>query len=159
MTGVFDPTAFLDLQVTESNDTKLIPIPPGEYVGQVEKVDVRPWQSKDGLKSGLSLDVTWNIDDQRVKEATKRDKNTVRQGCMLDTTDTTPPGLDMGRGKNVALGRLREAVGLNANGAAFAFRMLEGRAAKLQVSHRPDERPGAQPGDVFADVKGVAKLG
>lgn len=147
----FDPNTFLDMQVEGSNDTKLVPVPVGEYVAFAEKVDVRSWTSKkDPTKSGMTLDVTWNIDDAAVKALLDREKVTVKQGIMLDLTDAG--GLDMGKGKNIGLGKLREALDLNQPGSPFGFRMIEGRAAKIVVAHRIE---GDQ---IYTDVKGVAKL-
>lgn len=149
---MFNPEQFLDMQVTESNDTKTIPVPVGEYIAVVEDVKCRQWQSKnDPSKSGLTLDLTWSVDDAAVKELLGRDKVTVRQGIMLDLTDAG--GLDMGKGRNIGLGRLREALGLNAPGQPFSFSMVAGRVAKVSVSHRIDGE------NIYAEVKGVAKLG
>lgn len=148
---MFSPEQFLDMQVTESNDTKSIPVPVGEYTAVIEEVKVRQWQSKkDPSMSGLTLDVKWSVDDSAVKELLGRDKVTVNQGIMLDLTDSG--GLDMGKGRNVGLGRLREALGLNAPGQPFSFMMLSGRVGKVSVSHRIDGE------NIFAEVKGVAKL-
>lgn len=149
---MFNPEQFLDMQVTESNDTKAIPVPVGEYTAVIGEVKCRQWQSKkDPSQSGLTLNITWDVDDQAVKELLGRDKVTVRQGIMLDLTDSG--GLDMGKGRNIGLGRLREATNLNTPGQPFAFSMLSGRVAKVNVSHRID-------GDnIYAEVKGVAKLG
>lgn len=147
----FDPNQFLDLQITEANDTKTIPVPAGEFLAVVDDVKCRTWNSKDGSKSGLTLDVTWSIDDAGVKELLGREKVTVRQGVMLDMTEAG--GLDMGKGRNVGLGRLREATNLNTPGQPFAFSMLVGRPAKVNVSHRVDGE------NIYAEVKGVAKLG
>lgn len=148
---MFSPEQFLDMQVTESNDTKTIPVPVGEYTAVIEEVKVRQWQSKkDPSMSGLTLDVKWSIDDSAVKELLGRDKVTVNQGIMLDLTDSG--GLDMGKGRNIGLGRLREALGLNAPGQPFSFMMLSGRVGKVSVSHRIDGE------NIFAEVKGVAKL-
>lgn len=148
---MFNPDQFLDMQVTESNDTKVIPVPVGEYTAIIGEVKCRQWQSKaDPSKSGLALDLIWEIDDSAVKELLGRDKVTVKQGCMLDITESG--GLDMGKGRNVGLGRLREATGLNTPGQPFSFSMLNGRLGKISVSHRID-------GDtIFAEVKQVAKL-
>jgi hypothetical protein len=148
---MFNPDQFLDMQVTESNDTKVIPVPVGEYTAVIGEVKCRQWQSKaDPSKSGLALDLIWEIDDNAVKELLGRDKVTVKQGCMLDITESG--GLDMGKGRNVGLGRLREATGLNTPGQPFSFSMLNGRLGKISVSHRID-------GDtIFAEVKQVAKL-
>lgn len=149
---MFSPEQFLDMQVTESNDTRTIPVPVGEYTAVAEEVKCRQWQSKqDPSKSGLTLDITWSVDDAAVKELLGRDKVTVKQGIMLDLTDAG--GLDMGKGRNVGLGRLREALGLNTPGQPFSFMMVSGRVAKISVSHRSDGE------NIYAEVKGVAKLG
>jgi hypothetical protein len=146
----FDAQSFLDAAVTGSNDTKIIPCPVGEFQGIIEKVLPRQWQSKDGTQTGIALDVFWLVEDEGVKQALGRPTVTVKQGIMLDTTPQG--GLDMSTGKNVGLGRLREAVGKNSPGEPFAFSMLPGLAAKISVSHRIVNE------DVFADVKGVARL-
>lgn len=148
---MFDPAQFLDAQITDANDTKLIPIPVGEYTAVADKVDVRTWQGKkDPSKSGVTLEVTWAIDDQSVKELLGRDTITVRQGVMLDLTDGG--SLDMGKGRNTQLGRLREAVKLNTPGQPFAFSMIPGRLAKIKVDHRIDGE------NIYAEVKGAAAL-
>ena len=146
----FDPQSFLDATVTSSNSTKIIPVPVGEYMGIIEKVEPRQWQSKDGTKTGISLDVTWIVEDNNVREFLGRENVTCRQGVMLDVT---PEGrLDTSEGKNVGLGRLREAVNKNEPGQAFSFNMLPGLSAKISVSHRIAGE------DTFAEVKGVARL-
>lgn len=153
--STFDPNTFLDMTTEESNSTVMIPVPAGEFTAVIEKVEARPWTSrKDPSKSGMTLDVTWNIDDAGVKELLGRDKVTVRQGIMLDLSDAG--GLDMGKGKNVGLGRLREAVDLNQAGQPFGFKMLPGKFAKVVVAHRPDDN---KPDVIYAEVNAVAKLG
>lgn len=147
--SMFDPDSFLHMQVAEANDTKRVPVPVGEYMAVVEEVKVRPWQSKkDATQAGLALDVTWAIDDQTVREVTGRDKITLRQGIMLDLTEAG--GLDMGKGKNIGLGRLRTALGLNTPGQPFAFTMLTGQVGKVNVTHRIDGE------DIYDEVKSVA---
>ena len=148
---MFNPDQFLDMQVTESNSTEAIPVPVGEYTAVIGEVKCRPWQKKDDPSvAGLALDITWELDDEAVKELLGRSKVTVKQGAMLDLTDSG--GLDMGKGRNVTLGRLRDAVNLNQAGQPFAFSMLVGRIAKVKVDHRIN---GDQ---IFAEVKAVAKL-
>lgn len=150
----FDPAQFLDMQMTESNDTVLRPVPVGEYVAVCTKVDVRPWQGKeDPTKSGMALDVLWEIDDAALQEELGR-KPTVKQGIMLDM-NKTQTGFDMGKGMNVGLGRLREALGKNTPGMPFTFSMLPGNVAKVSVTHRPDTK---NPEVVYAEVKAVTKV-
>jgi hypothetical protein len=79
-----------------------------------------------------------------------REKVTCKQGIMLDLNEGGQ--LDMGKGKNVSLGKLREAIGLNSPGQPFSFSMIQGRMALGFVQHRVD---GDQ---VFAEIKRVQKL-
>lgn len=146
----FDPSTFLNQTFEEANSTVLTPCPEGEFPGIAEKVDVNTWQKKDGSASGLKLDLVWDIQDEGVKAATGRDPTRVRQSIMLDLTDTGQ--LDMGKGKNVNLGRLREALDLNQPGAPFSFSMIQGRMGKVMVKHRIDND------NIYDEVKAVAKL-
>lgn len=150
----FDPNQFLDMTVTESNDTVVVPVPEGEYVAVADEVKVRPWSSKDGSSAGLALDIVWTIDDENLKQQLGRSKITVKQGIMLDITPEN--GLDMGKGKNVSLGRLREAIGKNAPGTPFAFSQIPGSLCKVVVKHRMDDKQ--VPPVTYAEVRGNAKI-
>lgn len=148
---MFDPKQFLEQAVSGANDTKIVPVPVGEYTAIVDSVEARPWQSKnDSSKAGMALDLKWSIDDMKVREFLGRDTVTVKQGIMLDFTDAGQ--LDMGKGKNIGLGRVREAVGLNDASVPFAPSMLIGRIAKVKVEHRIDGE------NIFAEIKQVAKF-
>lgn len=152
---MFDPNTFLEMSTQDANSTVAVPVPAREYTAFIEKIEARQWQSKDDpTKAGMALDIHWNIDDAAVKAELERDKVTVKQGIMLDVTDSG--GLDMGKGKNIGLGRLREAVGMNTPGQPFSFRMLEGKPARVSVKHRPDAN---KPDVIYAEVEAVAKLG
>lgn len=150
--STFDPSILESQTFTESNSTFTIPVPIGEYQMIIDSYKLRTWSSKDGSKSGVALDIQWSVEDPNVKALLERDKVTVKQGIMLDMTDAG--GLDFGKGKNVSLGRLREALNINSPGQPFSFTMLPGRMAKGKVSHRPDDR---NPGQVFAEVEAVAR--
>lgn len=152
MTSKFDPVAFAQSTFTESNSTESIPVPAGEFPGLAEKVEVLAWASKDGSKEGLKLKILWAISDDAVREVTGRAENKVPQDIMLDLTESGM--LDMSKGMNVRLGKLREALGLNKPGQAFSFDMIQGQMAKLLIGHRQ----GATPDEIFAEVKAVAAL-
>jgi len=150
---MFSPDQFLDMQIDGTNDTKKVPCPAGEYLAIIDKVTPRSWTSKkDPTLSGVALDVLCQIEDEGVKSVTGRDKVIVKHGVMLELNEGGQ-GLDMGKGKNVGLGRLREAAGLNTPGQPFSFSMLVGRPIKVTVSHRIDGE------DVFDEVKAVARAG
>jgi hypothetical protein len=145
----FDAQSFLSAAITSSNDTKVTPVPVGEYLAIIDKIAARQWQSKDGTQTGVALDVFWSIEDANVKQYLGRDTVTCKQGIMLDLTPSG--GVDESKGKNIGLGRLREAVGKNAPGERFTFDMLPGLMAKVSVAHRVTDT------DVFAEVKAVAR--
>jgi len=147
-TTTFDPATFLNTTYDEALDTKVVPCPAGEYLGLAEKVDVKTWASKDGSSSGLKLAILWDIQDENVKSLLGRDTVRVPQDQMLDLTETG--ALDFGKGKNVGLGRIREALGLNTPGEPFAFSMIQGRMAKVKVTHR------AVGEDLYNEIKAIA---
>lgn len=152
---MFDPNEFLQQTVEGVHDTKLIN-PEDNMAGEgyqilATKVECRTWQKKDDPSvSGLALDILWEILDEGVKTHCNRDKVLVKQGIMLDLTDSGQ--LDMSKGKNISLGRLREALDMNVAGQPFSFSMIEGRMAKGFVQHRVVGE------DVYAEVKRVGKL-
>jgi hypothetical protein len=57
----------------------------------------------------------------------------------------------MGKGKNVGLGKLREALGLNTPGEPFSFSMITGRLAKGFVQHEVKRE------EIFVKIKKVLK--
>ena len=157
MSDNFDPNQFATTSVKEANDTKTIPIPAGEYTGVVQ--GPMNEKGKTGFRSTpkgqLLLDVVWMVDDENAAKVTGIKTPTVRQSVFLDTT--SEGGLDMGPGRNVGLGRLREALGQNVKGKSWSPMDIIGQVAKINVSHRivRDESTGEE--NTYADVKGVTK--
>jgi hypothetical protein len=149
----FDPDTFLNETVDSEMSTRVIPCPPGEYQAMISGVGMREFTYKKGDRAGqagFSLDVTWEIQDEGVKSSVGRDNVTVRQSMLLDFT---PSGsLDTSDGRNIGLGRLREAVGQNKPGAPWSPRMLEGNVAVVLVEHRVDGD------DLYAEIKKVRKV-
>ena len=150
--STFDPQLYMDQSWDQSNDTKLTPIPDGEYPCIIEPgtVEFKTWQSRDGTKNGIKLAMRLNVDSPEVRQTLGRDKVTVRYEVMIDTLESG--AIDMGKGKNVGLGRLRQAVGLNEPGRPFSPRMLEGRMLRAKIGHRIDGE------DIYDEVKGVAPV-
>ena len=146
---MFDPNAFLDQVIEEVGSTEIIPIPAGEYMATIDKTEIAQWSKRDDPTiSGLKLKVTWSLEDQAVRELLNREKVTVVQDIMLDMTDTG--SLDMGKGRNVELNRLRAAIDLNVSG--FSFNQLDGRMARITVKHDPDK---TDPQKFYTRVKSV----
>lgn len=135
--------------------TQMEPVPEGEYLARIEDLDlgVAEWNDKNSgePRSAPRLTLTWDVIDEGLKANLGREKITVRQQFLLDVT---PSGqLDTGKDRNVRLGRVAEAVGLN--GVGFQLPQLKGSApALIRVRHRADRD---DPEIKYPEVATVAK--
>lgn len=139
---MFNPEAFLNTETSEATSTQYTPIPEGEYNAVIKSVTGRVTDSGKAI-----LDVMWTLDAEGNEEAHGRD---VRQSVFLDITEGG--ALASGKGQNVPLGRLREAVGQNVPGQLWSPNQLPGNVALVSVKNRQYED------QTFSDVKHVAPL-
>lgn len=152
---MFNPEDFKGSTTTEQGSTSVTPCPTGEWVAKVEKVDFRQAAGKkDPSQTYTFGDITYEVDNDEVRRVCDREKVTVRQSIIVDVA---PDGksLDMAKGKNVGLNRVRDAVGQNVPGQPWAPSMLEGKILKVKVKHRADEN---DPTILYAEVAAVGKL-
>lgn len=139
---------FLGMSVNSATSTRVILIPEGEYTGVVDNdgiglADFTYRQGDRAGQKGYRMTVKWLIDDPAGDlERQIGRKPVITQSIMLDLT--SEGGLDMSEGKNVQLGRLREAVGQNEDGKPWQPAMLIGSVAKLLVKHRIDQNQEEQ---------------
>lgn len=145
----FDAEAFQNAVVNEASSTHTIPWPQGEYTGTIKKAEIRSGTISRGDRAGqpwAGLSVQVEVDRSFLPEGV----SSVASGMiMLDLTDAG--GLDMRPGRNVNLGRLREATGLNTPGQPFSFPMLEGRTVKITTGIRTDKD---DPDLQYTEIKG-----
>lgn len=143
--STFDLDSFMS-QPADAGSTTIEPIPQGEYTALIDDVKLREVNTRNG--PSLALDVDFLIQDEALKQKLGRQELKVKGGFFLDLNAGK---LDMAKGKNVRLNRLREAVGQNSSGWTPA--KLKGAGPlKIQVSHRVD-------GDVvYTDVKSYGKM-
>ncbi len=122
-------------QESEEMSTVVDQCPEGEWEGQIGKPVPRQFAGvKDPSKTFTVLDIPYTVTDPVALEGMDRESIFVRQSMFLDLT---PEGkLDTGDGKNVKLGRLREAIDLNSEG--FKLGDLEGHIATVKVKQKPD---------------------
>lgn len=150
-----DPNAFLSMTVDGANSTQLELIEEGDYTAQIISVEARKIDFRSGERagtSGVGIDIIWEVTDEEVRKKLGYTPKP-RQSMILDLTSSN--GLDMAKGKNVALGRLREAVGQNKDGQAWGPSMLKGCVATISIKHRTDKE---DPAKVYAEVRGVKGL-
>lgn len=131
----FDPESFDFLEVVGANDTRRIPVP--EYpdgVMLICKDTHKPKQftMKDSGETRWVAELVFIVDHDLAREATGMKEPTIRMPIWLDINEQ---GLDMGKGKNVDLGRAREAMGLNDPQRPFKFSDFKGRMCKGVVKH------------------------
>jgi len=129
--SVFDPNTFIHNEVKGEMDTVQVPIPEGEYPAFIDEVTAQAIDTKNGQQ--MALNVLFTITDDEVKEELGRDVVIARQTVWLDLDDNG--ALDLGKGKNVGLGKLRAAVGQN-TAKAWAPGMLQGAGpVKVMITH------------------------
>lgn len=151
----FDPATFMQTVYTEVNDTKVVPCPAGEWQAQIVELKPKTGTISKGERAGetwAGVDIVWEISDDRVTSITNRKPTKVRQNLFLDLNATG--AIDFSQGKNIGLGRLREACDLNRPGQPFNFSQLIGKLAIVNVSHRIDD---SDPSKMYDEVKTVRK--
>lgn len=150
--STFDSANFLNTVYTDSHATQYVPIPEGVYPCITGVPNVVSGSAKSDGKPWYRLDLPIIIDSPEVAQLLGRDEVKSKFSVMLDVENGV---LASGTGRNVQLGRLREALGLNDPGQEFALTMLGGRSAKCQVSHRAHP---TRAGEVIAEVTEIAPL-
>lgn len=160
MSSAFDPQAFLDAQVTETNERRPpLPVenpasPDGLYTavigepktdsGTIEKGDRagQPWVS---VSLPLQIEVP-----QQLQDALKLGPTlTITDRAFLDLTPEG--GLDNAPGRNRKQRMYREALNLNNPGDVWSWRKAVGGVVKVKLSHRMYE------GNVQEEIASVLK--
>jgi hypothetical protein len=144
----FNPESFMNSTVSEANSTQYEQVPEGEFPASIDTVTPRTTGTGKAL-----LSVKWKVDDEAVRTQTGMAEPSVFQTVWLDVTESG--GLDFSRGKNVQLGKLRDALGQNAPGKPWSPGMLVGGVAKIRVKHSIDKRDNVT---LNAEVSAVTKL-
>lgn len=150
-TSTFNAEAFLGTATDRTGEVNYFPVPIGEYLGQITKVEGKKITSKTTGVVYTVLEITWEILDDQIKKITELDHPSARQSLFLDMTPEG--GLDFGRNRNVQLSRLRDALGQNRKGKAWMPSHLMGGTARLRVVHDIN----ADTGEPRATVNRVTK--
>lgn len=127
----FNVEQFLETSYEQANDTRLPLIPEIECNAQVDKLKLRTGTSKESQEPYTMLDIFWELLDPNIADQLEMKKVIAIQSVFLDINEAG--SLDMGKGKNVGLGRVREGLGMNEPGKRFALRQLVGAIGKIKV--------------------------
>jgi hypothetical protein len=152
----FDPGQFLDATTQEAL-VKRPPLPAGQsFIGTITEMAVREWKSKKEdakVKSGVAFDLKVEIDLQaypEVQASLNMPKVVLTPGIMIDLKEDGKT-IDWGMGRNGALRRWREALGMNNPGETFSPRQMIGRQILAKIKHRVYE------GEFYDEIDSVAK--
>lgn len=140
----FNAEAFLEQTTSEAMSTSMTVCPEGEYMARVgsEPGDIKAESiqgKKDPTKTYVQVTIMWDILDENVKAALKRDTLKVRDRFFIDIDPTTNL-LAVGPDRNVTLGARRAAVGMNTD-APFNIGMLRGAGpCMVKVRNTTDDK-------------------
>jgi hypothetical protein len=138
---------------TNPLDTQVEGCREGEYQMVADSVDFEAIQGKkDPSKTYPRLTIQWNILDEAEKARLGRDKVTCRQQFLLDVNESGR--LDWGKGRNVRLGQIFDAMGMN-DGTGSIGRIMGGPMVRgrVVVNSNPND-----PERKYSEVVRVAKL-
>ena len=159
--SMFDPNAFLDLEITEAFERRPA-LPVRDYPTLIQEVTARQWTSKDKyndngtLKSGVAYDLTLVVQvplDIKEQIGLKTDTLTIKDSVMVDLNANG--GLDTSPGANRQLRNYREALDMNKPGVSFRAREMAGRMVLLRIKH--EEYPVGS-GNLQEKPASVAKI-
>jgi hypothetical protein len=155
----FNVEQFLNETVDAAElDTQRIPVPSGEYLGQIgtEKgdVDLKTGLSKKNQKPWMALQLKVRITDANLAAQLKRDPNEPIVLYYNTFVDLNEQGkTDWRPQKNINLGKIRSAVGQNKAGP-WSFMQLAGQPVKVSVKQKPGE-DGEPRSEIVAFAKAM----
>lgn len=155
--STFNPDVFLDEPNTGGLATAMEPAPAGEYTATIK--EVRPPRSITRKNPGdpplVGVDIVFELDAPDVAKSLGRTTLSSRYRLLIELDPATNK-VSREKGKNVKLGRLLEAAGLNADGRAWRFSELVGKGPfSVVVKHVPDRN---DPSIVYDEIDRVAPL-
>lgn len=162
----FDADSFMGQTVDAEFDTTIVLPPEGDYRAMIGDFNsengFRTFTGKEGSKNPGKEYTMFQPpfvlqDDPRlaeVKAARGQDQIVVSHaGMFLDLSDQG--GLDVGKGKNVDLGRLRDAVGQNQMPGWRFTNLIGAGPVMVKLVHEKDSRDETKK---YARIKNVVKI-
>lgn len=165
--GLFNAQSFMEMQYRAELDTSFTPVPFGEYLAQLTKIELRVVHHENinpphGV--GVGFQGTWQLAEDAfgclaaAVAATKIPQPTVRQGFLLDilhpeAIDQGKAQLDTNPARNVRLGALLAVQGLNKKSGWRIFDLLH-----MRGGIRVGQGRSNADGEAYPEVKAVITL-
>lgn len=151
---LFDPVSLLNENI-EANATKRTPLPIGEGIAQITKMELKDGkagpQAKNPGAPWARLDLTLEITDPEYLKLVgdgNQEKAITFYGVMLDMQNGA---IAVGPDKNIKLGKLREAAGVNGQ----PLNMLLGQQIRFMMGQKPHP---TEPDSILSEIIGVTKV-
>lgn len=144
---LFDSSELMN-QPFEANATKRTPLPVGETTAQIAKMEIKDGVSEKPGKPKVAwarLDCQLEITDPEYLKGVgdgNQEKAIAFLGIMLDMADGR---IAVGPDKNVRLGKLREACGVNGQ----PLSALMGQMLRIQIGQKPHP---TEPDEVLSEI-------
>lgn len=152
MSRLFDPVEASNLmdQQLEANETRRMPLPQGETVAQIMEITFKGGTSQKTGQPWNRMDCKLEITDPEYisQYPGSPEKLTTTLGLMLDMNNGQ---IATGPNKNIRLGRLRDAAGVNGK----PLSALQGSFIRITIGHKPHP---TEEGVVLDEVTGYTKV-
>ena len=161
MNDPFDEESFFNESVEGVGSTSVTPIPAGDYFAMLgDKIRLQQFNRKDTGEPGAILNIPFElVDDSGAIRAQIDGRDPVHYESYFLDLAKGPDGkikIDMGKGKNVKLNRLREALGQN-TGAPWSPNLLKGAGpVKIKLGLQKDKD---DPEVMRSTLRAVGKVG
>lgn len=160
--NTFDAAAFMQATVDQPMDTEYELCPEGMFPAMIADFDEKAVERVDGFvyKKGpnagqqgsfVKLNLPFSIQDETVKAQMGRQTVYADYQIILDTNELGQ--LDWGKGKNVKLGQVRDAVNQNNPGQWNMFNLRGAGPCMIQVAHEEYERKDKSKGKAARVVR------
>lgn len=148
--SVFNPDTFLDEETGGAMSTERVLIPVNTYspcyISEVKPTEGIIGKGDRAGQPWAKLDFVWVIDSQELRDMLNRAQVKITQGVMLDLDENGR--IDTAKGRNVQLGKLRKALGINET--SVKFREFLGKPATIQIVHKTSNLDGSMREEVVA---------
>jgi hypothetical protein len=145
---IFNAEVLLNAATEKSHATSIPPLPEQEFIFTVTKIDFK--QPKDGV---IIMELSAETTDPVAVAATGINPSRSRWSTFVDLTESGL--LDDTDGKNIGIGKIREAVGQNTAGVPWAPAALMGQQFRGKIVQKADAKDATV---IRSEIGAVAKL-
>jgi len=166
--NMIDAEQFMQANFTDANSTEYKRVDAGDYTATIlndpeanerQRITARSGETTNDTtgdkRPWMVMNVPWRLSDAAGEFAGRIIRQSIFLDLIEDPTDPNYANIDFSEGKNIALGRLRTALGQNNAGEAWSPSMLGGKSAVISVR---DGRPNPKDGRIYEEVHGVRQL-